>query len=141
MIEEITIKFGMELKLTQHSWKSQLYIYVFNSIVTRLSWHVLGYLISKNLCSLQNAQPFIFQFICMQLYKCINCFLETHNKQLNQYCLNFIIIFIKEKVLKNGSCHESSCESWVNPFLLQVKKIRFGLGWVKSENSDLFCHV
>ena len=25
MIEEITFKFGMELKPTQHSWKSQLY--------------------------------------------------------------------------------------------------------------------
>jgi len=25
MIEEITIKFGMELKPTQYSWKSQLY--------------------------------------------------------------------------------------------------------------------
>ena len=25
MIEEITIKFGTELKSTQHSWKSQLY--------------------------------------------------------------------------------------------------------------------
>ena len=26
MIEEITIKFGTELKPTQYSWKSQLYI-------------------------------------------------------------------------------------------------------------------
>ena len=25
MIEEITIKFGTELKLIEHSWKSQLY--------------------------------------------------------------------------------------------------------------------
>ena len=27
MIEEITIKFGTELKLTQHNWKSQLYTF------------------------------------------------------------------------------------------------------------------
>ena len=34
-------------------------------------------------------------------------------------------------------------KSWVNLFLLQVKKIRFGLGifWVGSENFDPFCHV
>ena len=75
--------------------------YVFNSTVIKLSWHVLYYLISKNLYSLQNAQPFIFQLICMQLCKCINCFLKAHNKQLNQYCLNFTI-FTQKKVLKNG---------------------------------------
>ena len=28
MIEEITIKFGMELKPTKASWKSQLYKYI-----------------------------------------------------------------------------------------------------------------
>ena len=58
----------------------------------------------KNLYSLQNAQShaFIFQLICMQLCKCINCFLKTHNKQLNQYCLNFTIFFIKIFFL-NGS--------------------------------------
>ena len=75
--------------------------FVFNFTVTKLSWHVLCYLISKNLYSLQNAQPFIFQLICMQLCKCINCFLKAHNKQLNQYCLNFPIFFYqKKKVLK-----------------------------------------
>ena len=84
------------------------YIYnfksVFNFTVTTLSWYVLCYLISKNLYSLQNAQPFIFQLICMQLCKCINCFLKAHNKQLNQYCLNFTIFFTKKKkFLKNGS--------------------------------------
>ena len=71
--------------------------YVFNSIVIKLSWHVLCYLISKNLYSLQNVQPFIFQLICMQLCKCINCFLKTHNKQLNQYCLNFTVFFLPKK--------------------------------------------
>ena len=74
--------------------------YVFNSTVIKLSWHVLCYLISKNLFSLQNAQPFIFQLICMQLCTCINCFLKTHNKQLNQYCLNFTIFFTQKKVFK-----------------------------------------
>ena len=114
---------------------------VFNFTVTRLSWHVLCYLISKNLYSLQNAQPFIFQLICMQLCKCINCFLKTHNKQLNQYCLNFTIFFTKKKkVLKKwfgfgsgrGSGrvdpHKTRVGSRVNPFLLRVKKIGFGLG-------------
>ena len=74
---------------------------VFNFTVTKLSWHVLCYLIFKNLYSLQNVQPFIFQLICMQLCKCINYFLKAHNKQLNQYCLNFTIFFYpKKKVLK-----------------------------------------
>ena len=74
--------------------------YVFNFTVTILSWHILCYLISKTLYSLQNAQPFIFQLICMQLCKCINCFLKTHNKQLNQYCLNFTIFLPKKKSFK-----------------------------------------
>ena len=38
----------------------------------------------------------------MQLCKCLNCFLKTHNKQLNQYYLNFIIFFYQKKVLKNA---------------------------------------
>ena len=96
--------------------------FVFNFTVTRLSWHVLCYLISKNLYSLQNAQLFIFQLICMQLYKCINCFLKAHNKQLNQYCLNFIIFFTKKKSFKKWF------GSQVNLFLMQVKKIRVGSG-------------
>ena len=78
----------------------QFYIYIFNFTVTRLSWHVLYYFISKNLYSLQNAQPFIYQLICMQLCKCINCFSKAHNKQLNQYCLNFTIFVIKKKSFK-----------------------------------------
>ena len=83
--------------LFSHMWICLTHVYNFksvsNSTITRLSWHVLCYLISKNLYSLQNAQPFIFQLICMQLCKCINCFLKAHNKQLNQYYLNFTIFF------------------------------------------------
>ena len=79
----------------------QFSIYIFNSTVTRLFLYVLCYLISKNLYLLQNAQPFIFQSICMQSCKYINYFLKTQNKQLNQYCLNFPIFFLpKKKVLK-----------------------------------------
>ena len=100
------------------------------------------------------SQPFIFQFICIQLCKSLNCFLKTHNKQLNQYCLNFIII-LKKKIFKKwfgfGSGHGSGrvdlqkarVESWVNPFLLRVKKVGFGsyIFRVGSKNSDPFCHV
>ena len=68
--------------------------------LTRLSQHILCYLISKNLYSLQNAQPFIFQLICMQLCKYINYFLKPHNKKLNQYCLNFTIFLPKKKSFK-----------------------------------------
>ena len=35
----------------------------------------------------------------MQLCKCLNCFLKTHNKQLNQYL--FIFFTKKKNVLKN----------------------------------------
>ena len=102
---------------------------ILNLSVTKLYWHVLYYLISKNLYSLQNAQPFIFQFICMQLCKCLNYFLKAHNKQLNQYCLNFIIFLTKKKVLKNGSSHRLG---WVGP----QKKGWVGLqkkGWVTGQ--------
>ena len=110
--------------------------YVFNSTVIKLSWHVFCYLISKNLCSLQNSQPFIFQLICMQLCKCINCFLKAHSKQLNQYCLNFIIIFYQFFFLKmvwvmgriGLTCKKIRFESRVNLFLLRIKKIGFKLG-------------
>ena len=81
----------------------------FNSTVTRLFWHIFCYLISKNFYSLQNTQPFFFQFTYMQLCKRLNYFLKVHNKQLNQYCLNFIFIFTpKKKVLENYSGHGSS---------------------------------
>ena len=115
---------------------------ILNLSVTKLSWHVLYYLISKNLYSLQNAQPFIFQLICMQLCKCLNCFLKTHNKQLNQYCLNFIFFNPKKKSFKKwfgssrvtGQSIFASCKKiwvWVRYFLSQVE----------SENSNPFCHV
>ena len=127
--------------------------YVFNSTVIKLSWHVFCYLISKNLYSLQNVQPFIFQVICMQLCKCINCFLKPHNKQLNQYFLNFTIFFYsKKKVKKNGSVrvtgwvsltckkhgpsHESTCFYfgsknwvWIGYFSGRVRKFWPVLPW------------
>ena len=56
--------------------------------------------ISKNFYSLQNVQPFIFQLICMQLCIWLNCFFKAHNKQLNQYCLNFTNFFTKKKSFK-----------------------------------------
>ena len=44
----------------------------------------------------------------MRLCKCLNCFLKTYNKQLNQYCLYFILLCYQKKVLKDcsgcGSC-------------------------------------
>ena len=60
-----------------------------------------------------------------------------HNKQLNQYCLYFILFFSKKKVLKNGSSHGSGqvdlqktwVESQVNPFLFQVKENRVRVGY------------
>ena len=71
----------------------------------------------------------------MQLCKCFNCFLKAHNKQLNQYCLNFTIFFTqKKKVLKKwfgfGSgrrlgrvdLQKTRDGSQINLFLLQVKK-------------------
>ena len=98
--------------------------YVFNSTVIKLFWHVLCYLISKNLYSLQNVQPFIFQLICMQLCKCINCFLKPYNKQLNQYCLNFYYFFYPKKKV------------------FRVKKNQVRVGFfsdrVVSENSNHF---
>ena len=119
--------------------------YVFNSTVIKLSWHVLCYLISKNLYSLQNAQPFIFQLICMQLCKCINCFLKAHNKQLNQYCLNFTIFFTKKKkVLKKwfgfGLDWPAKNTGRVTgqPVFASGQKNRV---WVGSKNFDPFCHV
>ena len=125
--------------LFSHLWMFLTHVYnfkyVFNSTVIKLSWHILYYLIFKNIYSLQNAQLFFVQLICMQLCKYINCFLKTHNKQLNQYCLNFSIFFTKKKkVLKKwfgfGSGRESGrvdlqktrVGSRVNPFLLKVKK-------------------
>ena len=79
----------------------------------------------------------------MQLCKCINYFLKAHNKQLNQYCLNFTIFFFYQKksfkkIVRVGSgqvdLQKTWVGSWVNPFLLRAKKIGFGLGifWVGS---------
>ena len=113
--------------------------YVFNSTVTKLSWHVLCYLISKNLYLLQNAQPFIFQLVCMQLCKYLNCFLKTHNKQLNQYCLNFTIFFTqKKKYYKNSSGSKRlghGLGHGSTRFCFRLKNrvwIGYCLGWVKK---------
>ena len=88
----------------------------------------------------------------MQLCKCLNCFLKAHSKQLNQYCLNFIIIFY-QFFFKNGLGHGSD---WVDlqkntvrvtgqPIFASGKKnwvqVRYFLGWVGLENSNPFCHV
>ena len=99
-------------------------------------------MIFKNFYSLQNTQPhaFIFQLICMQLCKCINCFLKIHNKQLNQYCLNFTIT--KKKVFKkwfglwvwigltrkkHGSSHEST-RFYFESNKLSSGRVYFGSG-------------
>ena len=139
--------------LFSHLWMFLTHVYnfkyVFNSTVIKLSWHVLCYLISKNLYSLQNTQLFIFQLICMQLCKCINYFLKAHEKQSNQYCFNFtIFLYPKKKVLKkwfrfgpsrglggvdrkkHGSSHRSTC------FCFRLKKsgldqVFFGLGRIR----------
>ena len=119
----------------------------FNSTITRLFWHILYYLIFKNFYSLQNAQPFIFQFTYMQLCKRLNCFLKAHNKQLNQYCLIFIFIFTQKKSFrklfrswvglgwpkKHTHTHKSSYGS--THFCFRSKKSGLGrvfLGWVKK---------
>ena len=98
------------------------------------------YLISKNPYSLQNAQPFIFQLICMQLYKCLNCFLKAHNKQLNQHCLNFIFLFYQKKSFKkwfgvrSGWPAKNMGRVMSQPVLLRVKKIEFGSGIFQVES-------
>ena len=100
---------------------------------------ILCYLISKNLYSLQNAQPFIFQLICIQLYKSLNCFFKTHNKQLNQYCLNFIIFLPKKRFYKMVRIRvglwvrlgwPAKNTGWVTgqPIFASGQKIGFGLG-------------
>ena len=140
--------------LFSHLWICLTHVYnsksIFNSTVTRLSWHVLCYLISKNLYSLQNDQPFIFQLICMQLCKCINGFFKPHNKQLNQYCLNFT----KKKSFKKRVWVRfgSRVRSRVNLFLLRVKKsgsgrVFFGSGqkilthFAMSNDNHEWCYV
>ena len=96
--------------------------YVFNSVVIKLSWHILCYLISKNLYLLQNVQSFIFQLICMQLYKCLNFSLKLTTN--NQYCLNFIFFFTNFFFLNMVRVRVGS----------SGQQIRFGSGifWVGS---------
>ena len=94
-------------------------------------------------------------FACSYICKCLDCFLKAHNKKLNQYCLHFIIFFTaRKKNFKNCfgfrlgwvDLQKTWVRSWVNLFLLQVKKsslsqVFFGSSWVESENSDPFCLV
>ena len=79
----------------------------------------------------------------MQICKWINYFLKPHNKQLNQYCLNFTIFLPKRKVFKKWfSFGLGRVGSRVNPFLLQVKEIGFELGIFRvGSGFELFCHV
>ena len=71
----------------------------------------------------------------------LNCFLKAHKKQLNQYCLYFILFLPKKKSFKNGSgsgwvyLQKIRVGSWVNPFLFQVKKIEFRLGILRVGSS------
>ena len=70
----------------------------------------------------------------MQLCKYLNCFLKTHNKPLNQYCLYYFFFLPKKKVLKNGSSsgwvdlQKTQVKSRVNLFLFWIKKIKSGSG-------------
>ena len=119
----------------------QFWIYIFYFTITRLSWHVICYLICKNLYSLQNTQPFIFQFICMQLCKYLNCFLKAHNKQLNQYCLNYFVLPKKSFKKRFGLCWPAKNTSQVTgqPVFASGKKKKkgsgrlfFRSGWVRK---------
>ena len=66
----------------------------------------------------------------MQVYKCLTCFLKTHNKQLNQYCLNFIIFLQKKKRFGFESGQVDSQKTRVelraNPVLLVSKILGSG---------------
>ena len=91
----------------------------------------------------------------MQLCKCLNCFLKTYNKQLNQYCLNFINFFLpKKKSFKKNSLGSGRVTGRVGltrkkhglghgstHFLLWVKKIGFesSIFWVRSGQKILTC--
>ena len=93
----------------------------------------------------------------MQLCKCINFFLKTHNKQINQYCLNFTIFFTQKKSFKKmvgvqvESCVGSGWPAKNTGRIMgqpvfasgQKNRVRVGYfsGWVGLENSYPFCHV
>ena len=85
------------------------------------------------------------KLICMQLCKCINCFLKAHNKQLNQYCFNFTIFFTKKKSFKkmvrvrvgltrkkHGSGHGSTRFCFRSKNRVQVVFFRVGSGRVRK---------
>ena len=97
-------------------------------------------------------------FACSYVNVSINCFLKAHNKQLNQYCLNFIFFYPKIKSFKklfgfrsgrrlgrvDPQKHRLDHES--TRFCVKSKKIKFesnfsGPSRVGSEYSNPFCHV
>ena len=93
----------------------------------------------------------------MQLCKCINFFLKTHNKQINQYCLNFTIFFTqKKKFKKNGwgssrvvcrvglTRKKHGSDHGSTRFCFRSKKssssrVFFWLGWVRKFLPVLSC--
>ena len=84
----------------------------------------------------------------MQLCRCINCFLKPHNKQLNQYCLNFTIFFTpKKKSFKKmvwvrvGLTRKNTGQPIFASGQKNRVRVRYFSGRVGSENSDPFCHV
>ena len=81
----------------------------------------------------------------MQLCKGLNCFLKTHNKQLNQYYCNFIVLYPKKKksfkkwfglwvVLWVGSCWLAKKKSWVTgqPIFASGQKMGLESGRVRK---------
>ena len=72
----------------------------------------------------------------MQLYKCPNCFLKAHNKQLNKYCLNFIIFLPKKKKVLNNSLGSDWVAGQVDPQKTRVKlRVNLFLLWVKKSDT------
>ena len=109
MIEEITIKFGTELKPTQYSWKSQLY----NLPLWQRSEHLSHNLGLGNLFSkikgwvdyvLQLDIELIKQLMLLHFY-----LLKASSKPLEFWILDSLSPFIG--CLKNGPCFLSSF-SW-----------------------------
>ena len=70
MIEEITIKFGMELKLTQHSWKSQLFSLRIKKVAKchvfiGRTWSGKQFMVQKILILPKHI--LVFSYVCMLL--------------------------------------------------------------------------
>ena len=71
----------------------------------------------------------------MQLCKCLNYFFKAHNKQLKQYCLNFIIFFNQKKGFKK----------WFESQVGLGWPAKKGLGWPAKKGlghgSTCFCFM